>query len=514
MPKFKTKPSLVFLLFAILVGGYLRFSQNINTKFPVNDGGLFYSMTIDLQTNHYHIPATTTYNNLDLPFAYPPLGFYLASLLADLTGWSLLNIFRLLPAFIILLTIPAFYIFARDFTDSDLHLSLAIIIFPLIPATFDWLIMGGGITRAPGFLFSILTLCSVYRLFTRKQIRYIFLTSLLASATVLSHPEAALQTAVSALVFWAFLGRSKSGILKSLVVAGLTLLITSPWWATVIHNHGLTPFLAAGGAGWHSFRSILRVFNFDFTGEVGLTTIGVLALTGLVIALAKRKFFLPTLAIVTYISEPRSAPLYLTLVFAIVGASALQEILILLSRLDTHKKEPTTEPALFAGTANRVLIVFLLVHWILATYSAIFNLASAHSLASADIPAFAWVHDNTPIGSQFLILTGQPPLGDPVSEWFPALTGRTSIATIQGQEWNSLQAFDDALQQDTQIQQCLAQNQKCLSDWFAATHTAPDYIFIQNAAASGSTALTDTLISSGEFSRVYQTPEISILQRK
>ncbi len=52
----------------------------VGTDFPLNDGGLFATMIQDLVNNRLLLPASTTYNGLDIPFAYPPLAFYVAAL--------------------------------------------------------------------------------------------------------------------------------------------------------------------------------------------------------------------------------------------------------------------------------------------------------------------------------------------------------------------------------------------------------------------------------------------------
>jgi hypothetical protein len=95
-------PSILFLAVAILIGGTLRLYGVLRSSFPINDGGLFYTMIRDLMANGYHLPVTTSYNHLDLPFAYPPLFLYLTGFLADLTHWGLLNIIRILPAVLFL----------------------------------------------------------------------------------------------------------------------------------------------------------------------------------------------------------------------------------------------------------------------------------------------------------------------------------------------------------------------------------------------------------------------------
>jgi hypothetical protein len=66
------------ILLATLVGTLIRSFFVLNSDFPLNDGGMFYTMIKDLQSAHFHLPAFTSYNQANIPFAYPPLPFYLA----------------------------------------------------------------------------------------------------------------------------------------------------------------------------------------------------------------------------------------------------------------------------------------------------------------------------------------------------------------------------------------------------------------------------------------------------
>ena len=517
MQALRKTPSLVFLLLAILIGGTIRMAQVLRLDYPINDGGLFYTMTLELQANDYHLPETSAYNRLGIPYAYPPLGFYLAGLLADLTGWSLLDIFRLLPAILSVLTIPAFYLLARDLTGSETTLSLAVLIFALLPATFDWPIMGGGITRAPGLLFSMLTLFGIYRLYTRQGFRYVFWTSVLAAATVLSHPEDALHTAASALVLWWFFGRNKTRVWKSLAVAGLTLLLTSPWWVSVLAAHGISPFLTAASTGWHSTEAAFSFLGFNLTNETGLQTMGVLALIGLFISLAQRKFFLPIWMLVIFISEPRSAPLFMTPALALLGALALEEIQFLLARLE-GRKIPPGEMHAFAGIISKIFLAILLVQWILSSFTLTLIESATLTLTKADTQAFTWVRGNTPLESRFLVLTGQQPFTDPVSEWFPALTGRVSVATEQGHEWDNSKNFAEIHILSAQVQHCYYRTEQCLAGWLEDGGESFEYLYIRKLQVTSSyrlevvdNALLDNLIASGRYRLVYNTPEVSIL---
>jgi len=518
-PITKINPTVLFLILAVLIGGYIRLSQVLQSPFPLNDGGLFYTMTRDLMANNYRLPETTNYNHLNLPFAYSPLPFYFTGFLAELTGWNLLDIFRVLPALFTVLAIPAFFVLAKDFIEDDFQTIIATFIFTMTPASFDWLIMGGGLTRSSAFFLALLSLHSIYRLYTQNHFRNILWTSILAALTVLSHPEIALHTSASALVFFAFFGRDKSGLIKSITVAGLTIILTAPWWGTVLTYHGLTPFLAAGQTGWYGIGSIIQLFRFDLTDEYGLQTIGALGLIGLFWHLAERRYFIPVWLFVIFFSEPRSAPLYVTPCIAILASYSLMNILRIFNKRGLKPGEYSSELHPFSSTASKAVFGVLLGQWMFSALAITMILVNTSTLTNADKTAFDWVVLNTPPQSRFLILTGDPPLSDPTSEWFPALTDRTSVATAQGYEWDGSHVFDDILLRSRNVQYCINQNPSCIEDWAAEYKTDFDYIYIRRLTSrmgvefeSYDSALQGLLVASDDSKLVYETTEVAILK--
>lgn len=82
---------------AVLFGVAVRLGYLMRTDFPINDGGLFYTMIRDLQANGYRLPVYTSYNQANIPYAYPPLGFYLAGGINSLFGTNLFTLLRILP---------------------------------------------------------------------------------------------------------------------------------------------------------------------------------------------------------------------------------------------------------------------------------------------------------------------------------------------------------------------------------------------------------------------------------
>lgn len=516
-PSSKLKPSVVFLLLALLLGGFVRLWPVLNAAFPINDGGLFYMMTRDLMANGYRLPLTVSYNGLDLPFAYPPLPFYLAAALADLAGWDLLDLFRLLPALFSLLAVPAFYLLARDLLEDDDQVSLAVLAFALVPPSFDWLIMGGGLTRAPAFLFSLLTLHCAYWLYADKRQWNILWTAVFAALTILCHPEAGLHAAAGALALFLFFGRNRAGLGKSLAVAGLVLALTAPWWGAVLVRHGATPFLAAARTSGHGLDSVFLLFKFDLTGEHGLQTIGALALIGLFWQLARRQAFLPAWVLLTFFVEPRSAPLSLAPCMALLAALALGRIFQAFPGKQGAGQAPGE---LFHRRGVKPALGVLLAQWLFSAMALVL-LEGGLTVSAADRQAFDWIRANTPAESRFLVLTGNEPMTDPVSEWFPALAERRSLATVQGYEWIAATDFGDVMQKAQEAQGCFFRGPACVDAWPDDNRVRPDYLYLgrQPAPSSGEAGafeqpLENLLLATGEYALVYQAPGIAILRSK
>ena len=512
----QTKPTLVFLIIALLIGGYIRLSPVLNAEVPINDGGMFLVMSEELVENGFALPELTGYNRLNIPYAYPPLAFYLTGILHQTMGWAFIDIIRILPAVFTIFAIVAFYFLAEEMLEDESQKIIAILMFAFIPSTFDWVIMGGGLTRSTGFFFSILATRSIYRLYKRDNKVDIFWTALFSALTVLSHPEAALQTAVTAFIFFAFFGRNKTGIIRSLIVAVAVLALTSYWWVSVISRHGISTFFTAGNTGFFEVSQIFQFFNFVITHEPGLQIMGVLALIGLFWCIAKKQYLLPVWLVVRFLSEPRSAPLHSSYVMVMMASFALIGILNIFNQ--GNKKENSQQELTFLDSWAAKGIFFLFFgSWIYSAWLTVLSLLGGLILTPADLDAFEWVKENTPMDSQVLVLTTNSPFSDPVAEWFPVLAERKSIVTVQGHEWDENVSFEVFFVASTQAQKCFSQNYTCIDEWADENDQAFDYIYIHNPVKTGedivyTTALGESMEISGAAKLVYQIDEVTVYQ--
>ncbi len=317
----------LFLLLSVFLGAVVRFAPTMIAHSPINDGGMFYAMIGDLKANGFLLPAFTTYNHLNIPFAYPPLSLYAGALLSGL-GIPTIEIMRWLPPLVSTLSILAFYWMASVMLGSRPTAALSAMAYALMPRSFSWYVMGGGLSRTFGILFLLLACGSAWALFSQGGRKYIWLTALFGAAAVLSHPETGLHTAAACLLIWLFKGRNRTGLRDALLVGFGVILLTSPWWGTVLAQHGLAPFRSALNTGGHGGLFWLPWLTFDFAEERFVSLFTVLGLIGLAAACIRRQWFLPAWLLLPFLIEPRSAMAIAALPLAILAGLGLADFVI------------------------------------------------------------------------------------------------------------------------------------------------------------------------------------------
>ena len=510
---------------AIGIAVLVRATIVLASDFPLNDGGMFFAMVRDLQASHYALPSVTTYNSSDIPFAYPPLGLYVAAFINNTTPIGLTTIFRFLPLIVNSLMLVAFVGFARRMLDSRAAVVTAVFVFGMLPATMQWMIMGGGVTRSFGFLFAVLAIGQVHAMYTSGKLWRVPVVTLLASLVVLSHIEMAWFTAiVSALMFIAF-GRTPRGVLASVVVAAGTLLLTSPWWGTVLREHGTAPFLASlhSGVAWRD--PIYLLIRFDATVEPLFALVAALGLLGIFACLARRQYLLPCWVFAAALLDPRAFPASASMPLALLAAISVHDVLLplisqrrTLSFADrTHDAPGRAAPMWLAGGALALGVCYLVL-------SSLINSPSLLTGMKADErDAMRWAATNTAPDARFAVISADGWSVDRTSEWFPALAGRKSVATVQGSEWvRGAGGFARAKEDSVALQTCANLAPDCLDTWSANSAKPFDYVYItsippravKQAKDPCCAALRNALAHDAGYSVVYESSAATIFQRR
>ncbi len=491
--------------FLTVVSLAVRLTTVSMAPLPVNDGGLFYAFTSDLLANGMRLPDISSYNGAGIPLVYPPLAFYVTAALHLTSGLSVLDLLHYVPAIVSAAAIPAFFALAsKMLTEAPLAL-LATLVFSMLPRAFDWLIMGGGITRSFGLLFFLLFTAHAFRLFARGDRSAVLPTILFSTLLLVSHPEALVHAVITAALLVAWQRRTRALLARSLLVVIATILISSPWWLHVLARHGLDPW-AAGVMAAHQdtydpLRGLVALVRFDFTDEPFLRLFGVLGLLGVVLQLARRSYFLPAWLGLMHLLEPRGGSLFMMIPLALCAGVFIGTVLmpalrsgpgVAPSPSDVGSSGKLATHAWLPATPTTALVLFFLfLYGTVSAYFVAFRLQSEVSLAERDVAAMGWISHNTATGDKFALVTGGEPLLDATADWFPTIAGRRSVASYFGAEWIPGFDFASGLGRYRALQDCANQEAQCIKDWESSGIEIVKYVYVRAPSSRVRTALQE-----------------------
>jgi hypothetical protein len=417
-----------WLLLIAAVAGAVAFRLYLLAAFdfPVNDGALFLEFVKASAETFPYLPTSAAYNGLLLPFAYPPLSFWIGAAATKL-GADSLGVIRIMPILVNILYVLLFALLLLKSGRSRLFTALAILFFTVNLRSFEWLLMGGGLTRGLGSLFLMLALLAVTVPDRGREaalnLRRLVLAGAAVGGAILSHLEWGIVAAASVVLSCALRSVSFRQFMIGCVVAGATALaVILPWTLFVLQTHGLEPFLAAGGtSGWDIGHIAARL--------IGIASMAVasnaLAVLGAAVLIMKRQWFWVGFILICVILTPRHAQTPAMLAVAVFGAQGIVSAAELGSRFIASRK------LLFGSLAGLVLLLLAI-----NLHRTQLHAPTSFRVLPAEMrQAMGWVRVNEP-GGRFVIVNDRAWQNDSSGEWFPSLAAARSLTTVQGREWN------------------------------------------------------------------------------
>lgn len=409
----------------------IRFYLLVSTDFPIGDGGLFLVFVEAVERSFPALPPIVSYNGLTIPFAYPPLAFWLSAGAVRL-GADPLAIVHQLPIVMNILYVLAFALLLVRMGYSRPFVAIAVLVFGTSLRSFEWLVMGGGLSRGLGSLFLLLTLLALRprpNLSTRGPTAVGLVGGgVLVGCAVLSHLEWGVLAACSALIYLALGARTVRSFAARAMIVGLSaVVIVVPWFLTVYGTHGLQPFLAASGtSGWQAALPSIAVHTIVWQSSVFAPFIVI----GAVVALRARDLFWFAFLLCTLFLTPRHSPTPVVMPLAVLAAYGILECRAWLARRGAWWQRAS------AGVAAGLCLLAgarLYLDW---NRSDGFGPVPAETRA-----AMGWVAGRHR-GATFAVINDMPWYYDASAEWFPALSGALSTTTAQGREWLPGQDFE------------------------------------------------------------------------
>jgi hypothetical protein len=458
----------IIFLIGFAVRLYPLFTAGFETSVPFGCGGLYVQFAKEIRQAHYRLPIRIPYYTLEgVPYAYPPLAFYILALLFDFTPVSEFAAMNFLPTLISCFTVIAFYALAKTIFPGPRFALAASLIYALLPAAFIEHTFGDGLVEALGTFSYIGAMVAMARLNRRND----FISSLLLGAAiglnVYSSPGAAYATVISILVFWVS-SPGRCSLSRLVIAIGVGALLSVPYLVIVSANHSPDIFFRT----WFRQHSIKQAFEkmwFDRTGEPHLALLGLLTLMGLFRSVLCGEYWKAVWFFATYL-VPREYQYLMAVPMAGLAAEGLFQVLL-----------PGVSQIAPAGFVHRLNLQKAHIRAIAILGVFVYGVASAIAVAGFlpeqqafvskdELAMMEWIRRHTDRASAFLVI------GDEI-EWFPEIVERATVNVVQGSEWvrdDWVYQFHRAVDQCETLSCCLG----VATDY----GVFPDYVYVSKSA--------------------------------
>ncbi|MBX0287800.1 hypothetical protein EGH22_15800 [Halomicroarcula sp. F28] len=531
-----------FLLLALGLSALVQVAYLRTHEFPALLGGLFLEMAATVAESGTLPTTIEGFTPEGVPFAYPPLGFYVMAVFLKL-GVDGVALLRFGAPVVLLGIVALVYHLTWVLTDRPETALVAGIITGTHVSLNVYLLGASGFIRGLGFLFMLVAMFGAYQYFATDGGRRALATATIGwGLVVLTHPVHAAAAGAGVAAAWLVWDRSPRGLATGAGIAVGGLVIASPWWLTVVSNHGADIFFAGAGSQGsfnNSLSDLGELVDWFWGTSYVLNWPAAFAVVGATSLVARGEWHTPAwLAAPIVLLVPPHGRLGI-LVVAPLGAVGFMLALSLLTELDIDLPDrssgrrsslplpsrsslptlPSRVDLPDLSTRQVVAIAFFLV---LVGPFVGQNMAAASGTSTysplpvyvdaEDRTAMDWIEDETAADAQVAVVGG-------ASEWFPHLANRTSVIVKYGTEWSGQETFTRHESAQYELRNCW--NASCVNATLVDHEFASevDYVYVPyggfmsgRGGASISPALHESLRSSEQFTEVYRNSGVGVYE--
>jgi hypothetical protein len=442
---------------AVALGVLVRAAPIVSAGGVVGDGGLILALVDDIRAAGMGLPTDASYNDLGIPFVYPPAALWLVAALGEMSGAATLDLLTWVPMVVSVLVLAAFAWLAMRVLPPAAAVG-ATLAFALMPSAYGWLVAAGGLTRGSGLLFALLAASVVAgQAAPSRPFRRAILAGAFLGVAGLCHPQAIVFGVVACAVL-SLRRPIRPWLLQAGAAAATAVLVLLPWLAWLAATGGLEALVGAGQR-LEPVTGIIRLLNLQFSGAPFMDVIGVAGAIGLTVSILRRAWRLPLLLLTVSLAGAGGGEFLAAVPWALLAGIGVASV-IDLGRGALAEASPTTRRATALGTAMVALFLALIG----ALGSATDQSSKLHPLGSDVAAAMRWVATETSADVDVLVPTAEVWGYDEVSEWLPALAERNSIGTVQGAEWLGRAGFERQLSFHEALLNCAGAVATCYRD--------------------------------------------------
>jgi hypothetical protein len=382
--------------------------------------------------------------------------------------------FRLVPAFLTLLSVILFYYFTLELLGSKVASMLAAVLVITAPAVYYTHVWSAGVVRALALCFCLGGLLFYVRSLRNFSWRNFLLAGLSFGLMFTTHW---LYVVFAALVGLACL-ISEWKLSRLPIAFGIlmiALLVASPWLILILERHGASTLLLAASShrnvdffmSLNEFPVAIRIISENLEYVTGNWFFTALALPGFILLLIQKKFHIPLSFI--FILTMGDASFFREILAGMMAGTFSAEIFRLTPRLATLKNANRLE------FLKLTLPLLVAVCFLLSTVNGLSRISQyqplidGHSLRMA-----SFVKKNSNPDATYLFIGRFNE-----AEWFPYLFDRTPVFAPWGSEWKGtyIEQSDILIA----LRECeLQKSWNCMEDIQQKQSVFPDFLVIPN----------------------------------
>jgi hypothetical protein len=408
---------------------------------PFRLGGLFLEFSDQIIRNHFLLPATIPfYSENGIPFAYPPLGFYIQAFFIYFFNPPKFYTVNLIPPILAALSVPAFYFLAKEATRNRAEQLACLLAFALIPNNFLNQIEAAGLAEACGTIAIIAYGYGLLRVRRHPGQRSSFLAGVLLATCIYASPGSAYSAVLISVLFGlnqirlAIQNRSLQRLYPVLWIAISGVVLSAPFWLTVMIQDGKGIFWVTfwaqhqGGLAAPFWPQLLeKSLAFEFVGGSYPFLWNVFIFVGLIGCITDGSLFL-ALSFLCLLVMPREGTWIMAIAASLLAGIGLVRYLVPLLNLNlrTFQNHRVSRAAKILGSC-----VFIGV----ALYNSVMSVNALIQDHQWEITA-QQIRDLENLGQEIpenskVIVVGN----EAFVEWTPYILRREVLNTTFGLEW-------------------------------------------------------------------------------
>jgi len=445
----------------LLAGIWLRIGHlfRIPEGIPYKLGALYYEFALQIIQNGFKIPNLIPYfSDGGMPFAYPPLPFYLEAVIIKLFNPDKFLLVNVLPPILLVISLFTFIILAKTiFPNNRLAQIFSLLIFAILPNAYIEQTLAAGVAEAFGTVILILILIVIVKSKFDNIRDYLFI-GCMGGICIMSSPGTAYAMVYLYFSLIVLMISKKIPFKKALIglmLAGITTVIVSlPYFIPVIKNHTLAVFTQSF-VGQHGSDSLITQLKYTFSFQY-LTLDNLFFIIGIIgffILLRQNKPLIP-FWFITINLIPRESAWLISPSAALMVGFGTQQIASFLkggfSLKDWQKLVAT------------LVMFFMLVGFVGGKLIYLYNYQRDYIQMQIDslptqgqLQVLEWIRDNTSENAKIVVISTPD-----IIEWSPVLTERTVLNVRYGTEWDvkereTIQVFNQDIDKKCETLNCV-----------------------------------------------------------